>query len=138
MRLRLFDRLENVGVQLTIDVKQRLVVSTFFGEINDAEMLDHSSLIRSHPDFDPNFSELWDFSGVTGGLVSTFAIEELSRRVSVFNPTSLHVVVAPRDHVFGLARMAGVFAEKTKPNTVVVRSIEEARKILSLEKPALD
>ena len=113
-------------------------MSTFFGEINDAEILDQTSLIRSHPDFDPNFSELGDFSGVAGGTISAFAVKELSGRVSIFNPTSLHVIVAPQDHIFGLARMAEVFAEKTKPNVVVVRTIDEARKILGLEKPGSD
>jgi hypothetical protein len=113
-------------------------VSTLFGEINDADILEHSSLIRSHPDFDPSFSEILDFSGVTGGTISAFAVKELSRRVSIYKPTSLHVVVAPQDHIFGLARMAEALAEKTKPNAVVVRTMDEARKILRFEKTGLD
>ena len=137
--MRVFDRLENVGVRLTIDVEQRLVVSTFFGEIGDAEILDHSSSIRSHPDFDPSFSELLDFSGITGGSpIATSTIQELAQRESIFNPASLHVIVAPQDFIFGLARMAEVFGQKTKPNLVVVRTVEEARKILRPEKAALD
>jgi hypothetical protein len=48
------------------------------------------------------------------------------------------VVVAPQDHIFGLARMAEALAEKTKPNAVVVRTMDEARKILRLKKIALD
>jgi hypothetical protein len=127
-----------MGVRLTIDVNQRLVISTFSGELSDAELLGHASLIRSHPDFDPSFSEILDFSGVTGSNLSASAVRELSRRVSIFNLTSAHVVIAPQDHIFGLARMAEVFAEKSKPNGVVVRTMDEARKILRLEKPALD
>jgi hypothetical protein len=34
----LYDILQTMGVQLTIDVKRRFIVSTFDGEINDAEV----------------------------------------------------------------------------------------------------
>jgi len=127
-----------MGVRLTIDANQRLVVSTYYGEINESEILGQMSLIRCHPDFDPTFSEIVDFSEVTGGKLSTSAIQALSRRVSVFKPTSMHVVIAPQAHIFGLARMSEVFAEKTKPNFVVVRTSNEARELLRLEKAGLD
>ena len=123
-----------MGVQLTVDVKQRLVVSTFYGEINDAEVLSVASLIRSHPDFDPNFSEIADFSGVTAGTLSTSAVQELSLRESILSPASMHVAIAPQGHIFGVFRMAQVLAEQTRPNTAVVRTIDEARKFLGLEK----
>lgn len=122
-----------VGVQVAIDVKQRLVVSTFSGEINDAEFLQVPSLIRSHPDFDPGFSEIVDFSGVTAGTLSILVIQELAQRKSIYSPASMHLVIAPQDHVFGLSRMSQVFAEQTKPNTIVVRTIDEARRFLGLE-----
>lgn len=138
MRLWLFDRLQDVGVQVTIDVSQRLVISTFSGEISDAEILGVRSLIRSHPDFDPNFSEILDFSAVTAASISASAVQEASQRASNFNLTATHVVIAPQDLIFGLARMAEVFAQKSRPNGVVVRSMEEARKILRLEKPGSD
>jgi hypothetical protein len=133
-----FDTLENVGVQLTVDINERLIISTFSGEINDADLLGSTSLIRSHPDFDPSFSDIVDFSGVTAGHISTSTVQNLSGSASIFNPTSMHVVIAPHDLVFGLARMAQVFAEKTKPNIVVVRTIEEAREFLRLKKTGLD
>lgn len=127
-----------MSVRLTIDVKQRLVVSTYFGEVNEAEILGHISRIHSHPDFDPSFAELLDFSGVTGGRVSPSIVQAVARRASVFNPTSMHVIIAPRDVVFGLARMSAVYAEETRPNFVVVRTIDEAHKLLRLEKTGLD
>ncbi|MGB8014090.1 MAG: hypothetical protein WCF68_20915 [Terriglobales bacterium] len=125
--------LQIVGVRLTIDVSRRLIVSTFYGEINDAEVLSVASLIRSHPDFDPSFSEIADFSGVTGGTLSTSAIRELSQRESILSPTSMHVALAPQGHIFGVFRMAQVLAEQTRPNTAVVRTIDEAHKFLGLE-----
>jgi hypothetical protein len=115
-----------MAVRLTIEVDRQAVISTFTGEINDADLLSVHSLIRSHPDFDPDFSEILDFSGVCPPRQS-------SRRHSApsnFNPTSKHIVVAPQDHIFGLAPMSQVFPESTRPNAAVVRTIEQARKLL--------
>ena len=121
-----------MGVHVTVEPSQRLVISTFSGELTDADMLGFASLIRSHADFDPSFSEILDFSGVTAVGVSTSVIQDVSRRVSNFNLTSVHVIIAPQNVIYGLARMSQVFAEKTKPNAVVVRSMEEAREFLRL------
>jgi len=78
-----------VGAQLTIDVNQRLVVHIFSGELSDADILELPSIVRSHPDFDPSFSEILDFSGITAGTVSTNGLVSLARRESSFSPTSI-------------------------------------------------
>ena len=123
-----------MGTQFTIDVKQRLVLSTFFGESTEEEIIDMASRIRSHPDFDPSFSEIVDCSAASGAGISTAAIERISRRKNIFDRTSLHVIVAPKDHVFGLVRMAQTMAEQMVPNVAVVRTMEEARKIIAAAK----
>ena len=87
-------------MQLAIDVNQRLFLATYSGQINDDEILGLASLACSHPDFDPSFSIIWDFSGVIGGAVSTSAMQELSGRKSILSPTSMHVIIAPQDHIF--------------------------------------
>ncbi len=110
------------------------MIHTFSGELRDDDISDLPARVRSHPDFDPSFSELLDFSGITAGTVSTAAMDAVARSKSSFSPTSLHVLIAPQDHIFGLARMAQVFAGKTRPNSAVVRTMEEARKVLGLEK----
>lgn len=123
-----------MGVQVTIDVNQRLVVSTYYGEIDDGDLFHVVSLIRSHPDFDPSFSDVMDFSGVTAGTLSTSALYEKSLQESIFHRKSMHLIIAPHPHIFGLARMSQVFAEKKKPRVAVVKTIDEARKFLKLEK----
>jgi hypothetical protein len=125
-------------VQVTIDVSRRLVISTFSGELTDADLLSIYSLVRALPGFDPSFSEILDFSAVSVANVSTPAIQAASHRESNFNPTSIHVIIAPQDHLFGLARMSQVFAEKTRPNAVVVRTIAEAREFLARERIGSD
>jgi hypothetical protein len=110
------------------------VIHTFSGELRDDDISDLPARVRSFPGFDPTFSELLDFSGVTAGTLSTAALDAVARSRSSFSPTSLHVLIAPQDHLFGLARMAQVLAGKTRPNSVVVRTMDEAREILGLEK----
>lgn len=122
-----------MGVQFTIDVHKGLVVSTYYGEIYDADLFDVAGLIGSNPDFDPMFSEIVDFSGVTAVAISSIAIQQKARQESIFSPTSKHAVIAPQAHIFGLARMFEVYAEQTKPNIMVVRTLDEARKFLGLE-----
>jgi hypothetical protein len=123
-----------VGAQLTIDVARRLVIHTFSGVLSDEDISDLPSKVRAHPDFDPTFSELLDFSGVTTGTLSTGAINAAAQRKTSFIPTAKRVIIAPRDHLFGLARMAQAFAQRTRPSVAVVRTMDEARKVLGLEK----
>ena len=127
-----------MGVQLRLELSQKVAICTFTGELNDADILGVRSLILSHPDFDASFSEILDFSGVTVAKLSTSAIELVSQRASNFNLASMHIVVAPQDFIFGLARMSQVFAERSRPNAVVVRTIEEAREVLGRRNPGND
>ena len=121
-------------MQFTVDPEQRVVLVTFAGEISDADLMEIASGTKSHPRFDPSFSEIVDFSAVTGGNVSTFALQTLARRTSIYERASKHIVIAPQPHVFGLSRMFQVFAEGTRPNMIVVHTLDEARQRLALER----
>jgi len=122
-----------LSVTYTIDATEKVVLVAFAGEIEDADLIEIGPATKARPLFDPSFSELVDFSGVTGGTVSMFAIRTLARRTSIYNRNSKHIVIAPQPHVFGLTRMFQVFAEETRPNLVVVHTLEEARKCLGLQ-----
>jgi hypothetical protein len=119
-----------MGARFTIDVSLRLVIVTFEGQSTVQEISDLFSQIRSHPDFDPDFSQIIDCTNVTQGNMPTDEIRSLARGKSIYKPTSLQVVVAPRDHIFALARMGQAYAEQTIPNLMVVRTMAEALKIL--------
>lgn len=121
-----------MAVQFTIDVTRRLVISTFDGPTPVPEIAGLASLIRAHPDFDPDFSEILDCTRIIVSNISTDAIRSLARGEQIFNRSSKHVIVAPSDHIFGLARMGQVFAEQTMPNVIVVRSMADALKVLEI------
>lgn len=122
-----------MSVEYTIDPIQKVVIVTFTGEISDVDLREIAEVTKSNPLFNPNFSEIVDFSGVTGGKVSSGAVQALARRESVYALSSKHVVIAPQPHVFGLTRMFQVYAEKTRPNTVVVHTRKEACEFLGIQ-----
>ena len=111
---------------LKIDPKRRIVLSTFYGEVTDEEVLRHSGVIVADPYFKPEYSEIVDFSGVTRMSISEGLLSGMAGTQSIFCRDSVHVVVAPADVAFGLARRYQALATKTKPNLVVVRTLNDA------------
>lgn len=122
----------NVAANVIIDASQKIVLVQFTGEVKDADLIGIPAATKAHALFDPSFSEIVDFSAVTGGNISMFALQTLAQRSSIYNRGAKHVVIAPQAHVFGLTRMYQVYAKETRPNMEVVRTLEEARKCLGL------
>lgn len=121
-----------MSLHISIDASQKIVLVSLTGEIRDSDLIEIPAATKAHPEFDPSFSEIVDFSAVTGGKVSTFAVQTLAQRASIYNRTSKHVVIAPQTHGFGLTRMYQVYAQETRPNMDVVHTLEEARQCLGL------
>ena len=134
MRLRSATLGAALSVQYTIDVSERVVIVTFAGEIDDADLREIGPATKLNPFFDPNFSEIIDFSAVTGGDVSVGGLQALGRQMSIYNRVAKHVVIAPQPHVFGLTRMFQAYAEGSRPNTIVVHTLDQARECLGLSK----
>ncbi len=122
-----------MSVNVSIDANQQVVLVALAGEIKDADLIEIAAVTKAHPLFEPSFSEIVDFSAVTGGKVSTFAVQTLAQRASIYNRTSKHVVIAPQAHGSGLTRMYQAYAHETRPNMEVVHTMEEAYKSLGLE-----
>jgi hypothetical protein len=107
--------------------------SVRFMSCSGADLLGIAAATKAHPQFNPSFSEIVDFSAVTGGNVSTFALRSLAQRPSIYDRASKHIVIAPQSHVFGLSRMFQVFAENTRPKMAIVHTLNEARNYLALQ-----
>ena len=54
----------------------------------------------------------------------------LARVADPFSHRSIRVLVAPTDVLFGMARMYDAAGEREHPNQVVVRTLDEAHRIL--------
>jgi hypothetical protein len=54
------------------------------------------------------------------------------------DPSRLVVFVAPTPHIYGMARMFEILGEATRPNLHVVRTLEEAYKVLNVQEPQFE
>ena len=120
-------------VVLKVDRQRRVVYSTFYGKITDAELLRHGNAIASDPDFNPRFSEIVDFTGVTNAAISESTLAAMAANPSIFSNSVLHIVVAPDDSLFELVTRFKNFAQSSRPNLFVVRTRAEAYRLLPVE-----
>jgi hypothetical protein len=117
-------------ITLTIDRERRVVYSALHGLFTEAEFMQHAEKIKSHPAFDPSFSEILDCRGITEMIVSEALLQELAVSPSIYNPESKHVVIAPKGLIEKMATKYRGLATETRPNFAVVRTSEEAYEYL--------
>ncbi len=120
-----------------VDKGRKLVYVTFTGELDQAEITGPPAVISAHPDFDPSFSEIVDFTQVIEADIPISLVRRMARGQSIYAPDSRHAVIAPLAHIFGLVRMFQALAEQTRPNLAVVRTVDEAYEFLRIAPPPL-
>lgn len=131
----LTERIDSMPASVKVDAKNRIIYSSFEGKLNDSDLLAHREVLKDHPDFDAEFSEILDFSNVTELRVTVGFINSLAKSSSLYSPQSKHAVVAPHDITFGVARLYQMLTQDTRPNLAVVRSMAEARMFVGIEPP---
>ncbi len=88
----------------TIDKAQRLVLSIGTGVLTANDMWTHQKQLASDKDFDPNFSQLGDFTGVTEIAFTADDVRSFAER-NIFSPQSRRAFVAKSDALYGMVRM---------------------------------
>jgi hypothetical protein len=94
----------SMPLSYVIDKKNRLVVVTATGVLAVDEILEFRRQFSSDPDFDPDFSQLGDLSGVTKVVLTAAEIKMLAE-TGPFSHTARRAFVGLRPEVYGLARM---------------------------------
>ena len=120
-------------VILKVDSLRKVVYSTFYGKITDQEILRHGLTIKSDPDFKRDFSEIVDFSAVTGMSISDATLAKVASTPSLFSESVKHIIVATSDEGFQIASRYKQLAGKSRRNLIVVRTREEAYKLLGIK-----
>ncbi len=109
-----------------IDKQRRLVVTTAWGACTADDVLRFRKQLLNDPDFDPSFSQLADFTGITKIDVTPDEIRMLAS-VSPFSPQSRRSLVAGDQTVFGIARMFSILRSlRGEHHLRVFRSLSEA------------
>jgi hypothetical protein len=108
-----------------IDKERRLVMSTGYGVVTNADLLDHQNKLIADPDFDPTYSQLADFAHVTKVEVTAADIHRMAER-DVFAPDARRAFVVPDDMAYGMVRMFEMLREAKGENGIrVFRTLEE-------------
>lgn len=87
-----------------IDKQKRLVRSVAWGEVTIDDLRNHQRSLLAHPDFNPDFDQLYNLEGVTSAELTGDQIRSLAL-LGVFSSSSRRAIVAPAPSVFGMARM---------------------------------
>ncbi len=123
------------GVVMEFDARNKILRGTLEGRVTDAIVLDaYASAARYVASHGP-CRGITDISRVTKFEVSSNAIRELAQRTPVIPAGYMRVIVAPQGFRYGMMRMFQILTEKTRPDLHVVRTMDEAYRLLQVESP---
>ena len=110
----------------TLDAPRRCVLTTGSGEFSYKDAKAHMDRLAADPGFDPAFSQLVDFAGITKVALSHDEIYDLAS-THVFAPDARRAFVTTTMEQFGLARMFQSYrAAKGETGIRVFTRMEEA------------
>jgi hypothetical protein len=125
----------SVSIVVEFDAKNNVLRGTVHGPMTGVILLDFYSAATEYMVCHPPCRGILDFSQVTEFEVSPHAIRQVAAAPPAFPAGYVRVIVVPIDFIFGLARMFQMLGEKTRPDLHVVRTLDEAYRLLQIESP---
>lgn len=119
-------------VQVAVDRSRKLVISTYSGDVTDADVAWQISEIRKQAPYDPAYRAITDFTQVRHFNISSSEIRSVAESDSPLAEAE-RVMVAPSDEAYGTSRMFQILASRTRPNITVVRTLTEAYSKLGID-----
>ena len=124
----------SVGFVVDFDARNTILRVTFEGHLTDEVAFDCSKALNGLAASYPPCNGIVDLSNVTQYDVSPYGIRRLATMPQPpSSPVRMLVIVAPKDHAYGMSRMFQIHTESTRPNQRVVRSMEEAFELLGVD-----
>lgn len=102
-----------------------LVISTFSGTVDSADLYRNFEEMPRDPRFHPDMDHLVDFSGVTRIEVPTETIRDIAE-YRVFSNDCRRIVVASGDLAYGLCRMYEGYRDFPESRFFLFRTLPEA------------
>lgn len=122
-----------MAYRLQFDSKQKVLLVIHEGEVHGWEIESlGDGLRRRFGELNPSIT-ISDFSTATTVDVSSEMIRHLAKKDGSFPKAMRRFIVAPADHLFGLARMYELSAHPPFAALQVVRSREEALAAIGIE-----
>jgi hypothetical protein len=125
-----------MGFVMDFDAKNNILRGTLEGPLTGAILLDSYDAATRYTASHPPCRGLWDFSKVTANAdISSAIIRQVVGKSPIIPAGYMRVVVAPQDFLFGMMRMLQILSEEARPELHVVRTIDEAYRLLRIESP---
>ena len=124
-----------MGFMMSFDARNNLLRMTLEGRVTDAILSDSYATAAKYVAANPPCRGIWNFSDVTQFEVSTDTIQGLARSSPIILSGHMRVIVAPQDHLYGMARMFQILGQETRSDLHVVRTMDEAYRLLQVESP---
>jgi hypothetical protein len=128
-------------IQVHVDESRQLVEVVFAGQVTDSEFADTMNRYLQEP-FATLPLGLFDLTDIASLDVAAESIRDAARRVAQHVDSRLEqgklAIVAPRDLLFGMARMYEMLRDESPVEVRVFRERNEAESWLGLTKPAAD
>jgi hypothetical protein len=121
-----------MSISFQIDTRLGVVFTDCCETIADSEVLNHLAMIQQARTYRPSFIHLVDLTGVRVWSVSADLIRSIARK-KLFASGSHCAVVAPQDHIYGMARM---FEMQYDGSVQVFRDLAAAKGWLRIDAPA--
>jgi len=120
------------------DSQHKILLLVAEGDIEDPEILAAKDTIAAQVSRLQPTVGITDLSAVTKFDVSSEAMRAAARQPSPYPEAIRSFIVAPKDHVFGLARMYELVGSRTRGNLTVVRSRQEALAAIGIPNPKFE
>jgi hypothetical protein len=125
-----------VGFVVDIDPTNNILRVTMQGHVTDSVALSCARTVGRCAAAYPGYRGIVDLSKVTKYDVSPEVIRQLARTPPTVSAEAYAlVIVAPKEHPYGMSRMFQLLTETTRPNQHVVRTMDEAFELLQVKSP---
>jgi hypothetical protein len=99
-----------MSADFIIDVRRSMVFSRATDVLTVGDVLDHMERLTSHPDFRPEFNQIFDMREVTRVEMSGEDIKRLATK-NIFAPVSRRALLVTPGLQFGLGRIFATYRE---------------------------
>ena len=120
-------------VSYRTDPAQKIVCTTFEGEVTDQQLLRHTQKIERDPEIDGSFVELIHANTSSMEGVTSSGVRAVADVIRVSTAIRKIGIVASQDVEFGLARMVVLLTEESPVEIQVFRGQADARSWLGIE-----
>jgi hypothetical protein len=124
-----------VGCSFEFDPVNNILRYSWDGNLTDESLLEGDAAGRRLLAARPPCRGIQDFSSVTRIDASSETIRKIARLPPAYGLGQAVFFVAPKDAIYGLSRMFVTVGEESRSKANVVRTMEEAYRLLEVESP---